>query len=111
MSEQQDSFLTTFWTENLDEVDHEIARLATLCQVRILDQKVITAVLQNDASVCGTHNPAAFARLRGLLMMHLAIREKSANMLGQGQTAAIEDYIIERLSKSHPDLLGKWPPA
>ena len=111
MSEQQDHFLIAWWAENLHELDREIARLATLCQVKILDPQVIARVLQKDASVCGTHNSLAFAKLHDLLMMHLAIREKSAGTVGQGQTAAIEDYIIERLKKSYPDLVGKWPPG
>jgi len=45
-----------------------------------------------------------------MLMMHLAVRQKSADALGQAQTAAIEADIVERLRKSFPDL-GKWPPA
>ncbi len=44
-------------------------------------------------------------------MLHLAIRQKSADSFGQAQTAAIEDYVIERLRKSFPDLPGQWPPA
>jgi len=53
----------------------------------------------------------AFRKLHDLLMLHLAIREKAADSFGQAQTAAIEDYIIERLRKSYPDLTGGWPPA
>jgi hypothetical protein len=39
------------WAENLEEVDREIAKLALLCQVRILEPGVIRRVLQKDASV------------------------------------------------------------
>jgi len=60
--------------------------------------------------VCGTANPVAFAKLHDILMMHLAIRQKSADALGQVQTAVIEADIVERLKKSFPDL-GKWPPV
>jgi hypothetical protein len=58
--------------------------------------------------VCGKDNPVAFAKLHDMLMMHFAIREKSANALGQAQTAAIEADIIERLRKSFPDA-GRGP--
>jgi hypothetical protein len=85
--------------------------MATLCGVRILDPQVMKRVLQQDHSVCGTPNPIAFAKLHDLLMMHFAVREKSVSTVGQAQTAAIEDYIIERLRKSFPDLPGQWPPA
>ena len=99
------------WTEGLEEVDRELVRLALLCQVRILEPGVIARVLKNDASVCGTSNPAAFRKLRDLLMVHFAIREKAVDSFGQAQAAAMEDYVVERLRKSFPDLAGKWPPA
>ena len=110
MTEPQDPFAVAWWAEKLDDLDREIARLAYLCQVRILDPGVIERVLRNDAAVCGMANPVAFAKLHNLLMMHLAIREKSADALGQAQTAGIEADIVARLKKSFPEL-GNWPPA
>jgi hypothetical protein len=107
---EQDSFLVGWWADNLDALDHEIARMALLCQVKILDTEVMRRVLKKDASVCGTHNPIAFAKLHNLLMLHMAIREKSVDMLGQAKTAAIEDHIIERLKKWFPEGMGEWPP-
>ena len=98
------------WTEDLEEVDREIVKMATLCQVRILQPGVIARVLKNDDSVCGTANPVAFRKLHDLLMLHFAIRQKSVDSFGQAQTAAMEDYVIERLKKAFPDL-GRWPPA
>ena len=99
------------WTDDLEEVDREIAKLATLCQVMILQPGVIRRVLQKDASVCGSPNDIAFAKLHDLLLLHFAIRQKSVDSFGHAQTAAMEDYVIERLRKSFPDLLGRWPPA
>ncbi len=104
MSEQRADFLIEWWAENLGELDREIARLATVCQVKLLDPQVIARVLRKDASVCRTHNPTAFAKLHDLLIMHMAIREKSANTVGEAKTEAIEDYIIERLKKSFPNV-------
>jgi hypothetical protein len=98
------------WTEDLEEIDREIAKLAVLCQVRILEPGVIGRVLKNDASVCGAANSAAFRKLHDLLMLHLAIRERAVDSFGQAQAAAIEDYVIERLRKSFPEL-GRWPPV
>jgi hypothetical protein len=111
MSEHEDRFLNALWAENLDEVDREIARLAMLCKVRILDAGVMQRVLKRDATVCGTPNSIAFDKLHDLLMLHLALREKSAAAVGQAKTAAIEDYIIERLGKAFPELRCSWPPA
>ena len=106
----EDGYAIAWWAENLEALDREIARLAILCHVKILDPGVVARVLHKDASVCATDNPRAFARLRDLLMVHLALREKSAGALGSPQTAAIEDHIVERLAESFPDL-GKWPRA
>jgi len=47
--------------------------------------------------------------LQGLLMLHFAIRDKSAKAFGQAHTARIEAYIIERLKKSFLMLSEKLP--
>jgi hypothetical protein len=106
MPDPRDPEYRVLWTEDLEEVDREIARLAGLCQVRILEPGVVRRVLQEDASVCGTSNRVAFAKLHDLLMLHFAIRERSVGSFGDAQTTAMEDYIIERLKKSFPDLPG-----
>ena len=110
MTETTDPVYGILWTDSMEEIDREIARLSTLCQVRILDPQVVARVLKLDASVCETQNVAAFTKLRQLVMMHLAIRDKSVASFGPGQTAAAEDYIIERLKKSYPELDAPWPP-
>ena len=110
MSDQKDPVYQVLWTEDLEEVDREIARMATLCQVRVLEPGVIARVLKSDDSVCGTANPVAFRKLHDLLKLHLAIREKSVESFGSVQATAIENYVIERLRKSFPDLPGGWPP-
>jgi hypothetical protein len=111
MSQPKEPVYSALWTEDLEQVDREIVRLATLCQVRVLEPGVIARVLKNDASVCASPNAIAFRKLHDLLMLHLAIREKAVESFGQAQAAAIEDYVIERLRKSFPDLPGRWPPA
>jgi hypothetical protein len=111
MTTQKTQFPIGWWTDDLEEVDREIARMAMLCEVRLLEPGVVRRVLKKDASVCGTSNPLAFAKLHDLIMLHLAIREKSAEAFGQAQTARVEDYIVERLKKTFPGLAGTWPPA
>ena len=68
-------------------------------------------VLHGDDSVCGTKNTLAFAKLRDLVMLHFAMRARSAEQLGQSETAAIETYVVERLRKSFPNLAADWPPG
>ena len=111
MTEQKDKSAIAWWAKSLEELDYEIARMALLCQVKILDPGVIERVLRKDESVCGTHNPIAFEKLHGLLMMHFAMREQAVGAVGQVQTQQIEAYIVERLRKPFGDLVGKWPPS
>jgi hypothetical protein len=105
MTSQPDVFSVAWWAENLDELDREIARLALLCHVRILDPGVVERVLRHDASVCGTPNPAAFTKLRGLLVMHFLALKRSVEEVGPVQAAAIERDVIERLKKPYADLI------
>ena len=109
MTTQQDPLLIAWWAKNLDELDREIARLGLLCQVRLLDPGVIERVLHNDASVCGTANPAGFEKLHRLLVMHYLIRTRSVEELGQAQTIAIERDVIDRLSKAFSDVVDGGP--
>jgi hypothetical protein len=44
-----------------------------------------------------------------MLLVHFAVRQKSADALGQQQTAAIELYVVEWLKKSFPELATNWP--
>jgi hypothetical protein len=96
----------TFWARNLDEVDQEIARLATICKVRILDSGVIDRVLKNDASVCGSKNEGAFNKLRSALMMHYEVRAKAVDAVGEVATQHVIAEIVERLRKRIGKSLG-----
>jgi hypothetical protein len=106
MAEHTHDLPIAFWENNLEELDGEIARLAMLCEIRILEPGVIERVLQKDVSVCGADNPIAFSKLRSLLMMHLALRKKSVDVFGPAATAQLEDYVIDRLKQRFPHLKG-----
>lgn len=110
MAEKPGDLGAGWWAKNLDDVDREIARLATLCNVRILDNGVIDRVLKNDESVCGTSNPAGFRKLREALMMHYHIRDKTVGAIGQTQTGMIVAEIVERLRAKLGDRLGGGAP-
>ena len=82
MSDRKTDFGAAYWSQSLSEVDKEVARLATICNVRLLDPGVIERVLANDAGVCGTSNPLAFDKLRNVLMMHYAVRTRAVDQIG-----------------------------
>jgi hypothetical protein len=95
-----------WWARSLDDVDREIARLAMLCNCRILEAGVIERVLDNDESVCGTRNPIAFNKLRTALMMHYHVRGQAAGAVGEAQTQVLIAKIVERLKAKIGDRLG-----
>ena len=111
MNNNKDTYRIAWWERNLEELDREVGRLALICRVRLLDPGVIDRVLQGDGSVCSAENRLAFGKLRDLLRMHFVVRQRTADELGQQQTADIETYVIDRLRKSVPGLVGTWPPA
>jgi hypothetical protein len=96
---------------SLDDIDTEIARLALLCQVRILDPGVVERVVRNDVSVCGTNNPVAFEKLHNMLVMHFGVRDSAAVAHGQARVSRIEQQVIDRLRARFPALAAEWPPA
>ena len=111
MSIQNDGYRMGRFADNLEDIDREVARLAQLCRVPLLQRGVVERVLHGDEAVCGSRNARAFAKLHDLLMLHFAVRARSAEQLGQDQTTAIERYVVERLRRSFPELAADWPPA
>ena len=96
--------LWPLWVRDLSELDAEIARLASMCGVRILEPGVIERVLQKDESVCGTPNPAAFTKLWGLLSIHFLELKRSITTVGASKTSLVETAIVERLKQRFPEL-------
>lgn len=94
------------WAKHFGEIDREIGQLADMCKIRLLDPGVIERVLKKDTLVCGTQNPRAFDKLRTLLMMHYSVRDKAVVALGEQETIAIMNEIVERLRARYGDRLG-----
>ena len=88
---------TAWAASQFENIDNEIARLTTICRVDFRDRTNIERVIRNDASACGSNNPVAFGKLRDLLMMHYATRTKTAAVLGEAETQAIIDSVVERI--------------
>ena len=106
MTDHLDPRLIAWWEEGIEDLDRELGRLCVLCQVRILDPGIIERVLNNDASVCGTQNKSAFAKLRQALMMHYHVRDKAVGVLGETATAEIVAEVVENIRKRLGDKLG-----
>ncbi len=111
MSEQTSNLGAAWWAKNLDDVDKEVARLSSICGVRILDPGIIERVLKDDATVCSHGNPVAFRKLRETMMLHYSIRERTAGAVGEAATQAVIREIVERLQKRLGDSLGRPEPG
>ena len=103
---KRDAVRTGFWGGQLSEVDKEIARLASICDVKILDAGVIQRVIANDATVCGKSNQLAFDKLRTALLIHYAVMEKSFDRMGVDETRKMVDVIVAKLRERFGDTLG-----
>jgi len=95
-----------WWAKNLDDVDREVARLATICKVRLLVKGIIERVLNNDSAVCGTQNKLAFDKLRQALMMHYHIRSQAVGAIGEGATKEVIAEIVANIEKRLGKQLG-----
>ena len=106
MSDKPSNLGNSWWGKNLEDVDREVARLASICKVRLLDPGVIHRVLDNDASVCGTSNQAAFDKLRQALMMHYHVRDKAVGAIGEAATQDVIKEIVANIQKRLGRQLG-----
>lgn len=106
MSDDKSNLGSGWWAKNLDDVDREVARLAVLCKVKLLDPGIIERVIRNDDSVCGTTNKPAFDKLRTALMLHYHVREKAVGVMGEAATAEVVAEIVANIRKRIGDKLG-----
>ncbi len=91
--------LSKFWGQQLDGLINEIVRAASICEVKLLDPGVVDAVLKDNPSVCGHDNPAAFKKLRELLMMTFIVRGRAFDTLGPLETEALIEEISAKLKE------------
>lgn len=106
MSTDKPGYRHQRWSAHFEEIDKEIAQLAAICKVPLLDPGVIERVLNKDSLVCGTQNARAFEKLRQLLMMHYSVRNRALEALGPAETILIVEEIVARLRERFGDRLG-----
>ena len=106
---EDDSYQTRRWTKHFEEIDLEIARLAVMMDIPILNPGVIDRILGNDATVCGKEKPKAFAELRAMLMMHAADEVKAIGALGALEADEVVRGVVDRLRERIGSRLGNRP--
>ena len=110
MKQNIDTGRIQWWLSNLEGIDRELARLAMLCRMGILDLGIIDRILQVRERLRAA-NSAGLRKLRNLLMLRLTACDKSVDEPWQLRTAAIEQFIVERFRGTLPELGLTWPPA
>lgn len=90
--------MSTFenFNQELAAIDLEIARLAQLCDVPLLQPGVAEAVLRGDTSLCNQNNEIAWQKMRGLLVLHYHVVQEAAAT--DGVEAAAESVRLALLS-------------
>jgi len=97
LTDQPEDLQIAWWAKKFDDIDRELAQLAIICKVPLLDPGVIERVLKNDAAVCGAPNAPVFSKLRSLLMMHYAVRDQAVAALGATDAQALIEDVVKRL--------------
>jgi hypothetical protein len=107
MNEEKKSPNVGWWGGQLDQIVEEIARLCAICNIRFLDPGVIPRIIKGDESVCGSPNKIAFKKLRDVLGIGYAVREKSSKYVGEDATLRSIQVIVERLQEKYGDRFGR----
>lgn len=102
-------FLPEEWESRLEEIDLEIARLAIICKVALLEPGVIELVLADDHRICGADHRESFRTLRGLLYMHYSEVLHISEVLSPELANEIAHRVRERLRHRIGEKLGNMP--
>lgn len=80
-----------------EDIDTELAKLASVCGLNLLDPAMVERVLHNDPGLVADAQRPAFDKMRALLYLHYAVRTQAAEALGQAPTQALIDGVVARL--------------
>lgn len=97
MSDPIDPVAAGRYGRKFEDIDHELAKYATVCRLNLLDQATVERVLRNDPGLVADAQRPAFDKMRALLYMHYAVRTQAAEALGQAPTQALIDGVVARL--------------
>lgn len=86
-------FKHTYWGRQIDNIAHELSRLAIVCDIELGSPGLAERILKNDESVCGRSNPEAFRKIRQHLMALFSIEERAIDRVGTEDTREILDQV------------------
>ncbi len=86
-------FKHTYWGRQIDNIAHELSRLAIACDIELGSPGLAERILKNDESVCGRSNPEAFRKIRQHLMALFSVEERAIDRVGAEDTREILDQV------------------
>jgi len=86
-------FKHTYWGRQIDNIAHELSRLAIACDIELGSPGLAERILKNDESVCGRSNPRAFRKIRLHLMALFSVEERAIDRVGAEDTREILDQV------------------
>jgi len=83
----------TYWGRQIENIAHELSRLAIACDIELGRPGLAERILKNDDSVCGRRNPKAFGQMRQHLMALFNVEAGAIERLGANDTKEILDQV------------------
>lgn len=85
------------WEHTVEQVDLEIAQLAIMCRIRLLDPGVLERVLDNDHRDCCEGHEGGFEKLRGMVFLHYEVQARVVEELGPADAAEVIQRVRQHL--------------
>lgn len=105
MIRHEERFTPEHWEGLLKGIDLEVAQLAIVCRVPLLQPGIAERVLASDPTVCDSSNDVALAKLRDLLLMHFVVSKHMDAELGHDEAALVAAHVREQLAPRIGDQL------
>ena len=86
-------FKHSYWGRQIDNVAHELSRLAIICDIELGKPGLAERILKNDESVCGRKSPKAFKQMRQHLMALFTLEKRAIDRVGPEDTKDILDQV------------------
>ncbi len=86
-------FKHNYWGRQIDNIAHELSKLAIVCDIELGRPGLAEQILKNDDSVCGRKSPKAFRQIRQHLMALFTLKGRAIERLGPEDTREILDQV------------------
>ncbi len=86
-------FRHTYWGRQIQNLAHELSKLAIACDIELGKPGLAERILKNDSTVCGKNNPKAFEQMRQHLTALFNVEKGAVERLGPNDTKEILDQV------------------